>query len=331
MHLAHQTLLDRLVELQDAARRLPTSVVCPPDRQEPAAVVDDRGRNANGVPWRWVGGGHGSRYAWLVVHTSVGLGVPLVIDPSSDRPVFKQIADHLRAAIESGELPAGARMPSEQELIDAHGVARGTIRQAMSLLRSEGLVRTEHGRGTFVRERPPVRRLAHDRFARRHRERGRAAYLAELEAEGRVAEIEVLEVRRARASDEVALWLQLAMGGEVLVRRRRYLADGEPMELATSYVPWELAEGTRIAESDTGPGGIYARLEERGHELKRFSEQVTARMPTADEIRALRLQPGVPVIRLVRVAYDAEEVPVEACDTLMAADRYVLSYELPAR
>jgi GntR family transcriptional regulator len=259
------------------------------------------------------------------------LGVVVAIDPTSDRPVFKQIADHLRAAIQSGELEPGARMPSEQVLIDAHGVARGTIRQAMNLLRSEGLVRTEHGRGSFVRDRPPVRRLAHDRFARRHRERGRAAYLAELEAEGRVAEVEVLEVGRVKAPDDVAVWLQLAMAADVLVRRRRYLADGEPMELATSYVSWELAEGTQMTQRETGPGGIYARLEERGHRLKRFSEEVSARMPTVDEIRALRLQPGVPVIRVVRVAYDIGELPVEACDTVMAADRYVLSYELPAR
>lgn len=255
----------------------------------------------------------------------------IAIDPTSDRPVFKQIADQLRTAIQSGELPAGGRLPSEQALMDVHGVARGTIREAVGLLRSEGLVRTEHGRGTFVRERPPVRRLGHDRFARRHRDRGRAAFLAELEGEGRVADVEVVEVGRVKAPDEVTVRLQLALGADVLVRRRRYLADGEPMELATSYVPWELAEGTQIAERDTGPGGIYARLEESGHRLKRFSEEVTARMPTIDEVRALRLEPGVPVIRLVRVAYDEAEMPVEACDTIMAADRYVLSYELPAR
>jgi GntR family transcriptional regulator len=39
----------------------------------------------------------------------------------------------------------------------------------------------------------------------------------------------------------------------------------------------------------------------------------------------------VPVFRVVRVAYDIDERPVEACDTVMASDRYVLSYELPAR
>jgi GntR family transcriptional regulator len=257
--------------------------------------------------------------------------VAVAIDPTSDRPVFKQIADHLRTSILGGQLAPGSRLPSEQELIGRYGVARGTIRQAVNLLRGEGLVRTEHGRGTFVRDRPPVRRLAHDRFARRHRDRGKAAYLAELEGEGRAPKVEVLDVARVTASDDVGRWLQLPLGAEVLVRRRRYLADGEPMEVATSYVPWFLAEGTQMTESNTGPGGIYARLEEQGHRLKRFSEEVTARMPTSDEVRALRLEPGIPVMRVVRIAYDVDEVPVEACDTVMAADRYVLSYELPAR
>jgi GntR family transcriptional regulator len=253
------------------------------------------------------------------------------IDPSSDRPVYKQIADELRTAIRSGELGPGERLPSEQELIDAHGVARGTIRQAINLLKSEGLIEVEHGRGSFVRGRPPVRRLAHDRFSRRHRQRGRAAYLAELESEGRVAEVEVLEVRKAKASVDVAAWLGLEPKSDVLVRRRRYLADGEPMEVATSYVPWRLADGTQLTEPDIGPGGIYARLEEAGHRLRRFTEEVTARMPTEEESRALRLAAGVPLIRVLRVAYDNDDVAVEACDAVMAADRYVLSYELPAR
>jgi len=67
------------------------------------------------------------------------------------------------------------------------------------------------------------------------------------------------------------------------------------------------------------------------HRLRRFSEDVRARMPLPEETRALQLPPGVPVIALVRVAYDLEDRPVEVCDTVMAADRYILSYELPAR
>jgi len=152
-----------------------------------------------------------------------------------------------------------------------------------------------------------------------------------LEAEGRRPDVEVLAIESAPATPEIAQRLQLAEGAQVLVRRRRYLADGQPMELATSYLPWDLVAGTPIGESNPGPGGIYARLEDMGHRLKRFTEDVSARMPLPEEARALQLPAGVPVFVLVRIAYDSADRPVEVCDTTMAADRYVLSYELPAR
>jgi GntR family transcriptional regulator len=254
-----------------------------------------------------------------------------IIDPTSDRPAYRQIADQLRAGIVGGRLSAGEQLPSERTLMETYGAARGTVRQAIATLRAEGLIDIEHGRGAFVRRRPPVYRKAHDRFARRHRDAGKAAYLAELEEEGRRPEVQVLEVGPAPAPPEIARLLQVPEGSQVLVRRRRYLADGQPMELATSYLPWELVQGTKITEADTGPGGIYARLEEMGHRLKRFTEDVRARMPLPEETRALQLPQGVPVIVLVRVAYDLGDTPVEVCDTVMASDRYVLSYELPAR
>lgn len=252
------------------------------------------------------------------------------LDPTSDRPAYRQIADHLREAVASGELAPGESLPSERSLMDHYRTARGTVRQAMSVLKAEGLIEIEHGRGAFVRRRPPIRRVGHDRFSRRHRQAGRAAYLAEMEAEGREPEVEVLEVERTTASPEVAERLRLEPGAPVLRRRRRYLADGQPMELAVSYVPWSLAEGTAMTESDTGPGGIYARLEEAGHQLSHFTEDVAARMPSPEEQRALRLVPGVPVIDVTRVAFDENELPVEECDTVMPADRYVLSYRLEA-
>jgi GntR family transcriptional regulator len=254
-----------------------------------------------------------------------------VIDPTSDRAVYKQIADDLREAVRRGELAPGSQLPSEQELIERHGVARGTIRQAINLLKSEGLVETEHGRGSFVRARLPVRRLGHDRFLRRHRDSGKAAFIAEQEGEGRTPTVEVLELGRRKASAEVAGWLGIEPGAAVLIRRRRYRADGQPMELATSWIPWNLARGTAMTRADTGPGGVYARLEETGHELERFHEEIVARMPTEAEVQALQLPGGVPVMRLVRVAYDKSGIAVEACDTVLAADRYVLDYELPAR
>lgn len=252
------------------------------------------------------------------------------IDPASDRPVFRQIADALRGQILTGRYGEGAQLPSERDLTEQYAVARGTARQALAVLKAEGLVETGHGRGAFVRRRPPLRRLAHDRFARRHRADGKAAFLAEAETSGVVAGVEVIKVGRERAPAGIAERLGVPPAQRVLVRRRRYLADGLPVELATSYLPWDLVAGTPITKDNPGPGGIYARLEEAGHRLARFTEDVRARMPTPEEAQMLRMAVGVPVFDLLRLAYDTEERVVEACDTVMAADRFILSYELPA-
>jgi GntR family transcriptional regulator len=86
--------------------------------------------------------------------------MPESIDPTSDRPVYRQIADQLRQAIREGRYGEGDALPSETALAETYGVTRMTARQAMDVLKGEGLVRSEHGRGVFVRSRPTVRRLA---------------------------------------------------------------------------------------------------------------------------------------------------------------------------
>jgi GntR family transcriptional regulator len=74
-----------------------------------------------------------------------------MIDPSADRAQYRQIADSLRLAIMSGELPDGARVPSEERLRQEHGVSRTTVRKAIEVLKGEGLVEVHAPRGTFVR------------------------------------------------------------------------------------------------------------------------------------------------------------------------------------
>ncbi|TYB67751.1 GntR family transcriptional regulator [Nonomuraea sp. PA05] len=253
------------------------------------------------------------------------------IDPASDRAVFKQISDHLRHAIETGSLAPGDKVPSESRLIAHYGVARMTIRQALRELQSEGLTVAEHGRGVFVRSRPPVRRLASDRFARRHRDQGKAAFIAEVEGTGGKPSVDSIKVEEAEAPEFVRTRLGLAAGERVIVRSRRYLIDGHPVETAVSFVPAEIARESPIVMVDSGPGGIYARLEEMGYRLDHFDEEIRSRMPVRDEVRALKLPPGVPVFHLVRTAFAAGGRAVEVCDTVLSSDAYVLSYQLPAR
>ncbi|MFR9801722.1 GntR family transcriptional regulator [Pseudonocardia sp. RS010] len=252
------------------------------------------------------------------------------IDRRDDRPPYRQIADQLRAAIDAGDLRPGDRLPSEAELTRHYSVARMTARQAIQELRGEGRVVAEHGRGVFVRTPAPVRRLASDRFARKHREAGQAAFLAEADKAGAAPGVDQIEITHVPASPQVRERLRLGEE-EVLARSRRYLLDGRPIEVAVSYLPRSIADGTPIVEPNPGPGGIYARLEDAGHVLDHFTEEVTARMPTNDERRRLELPDGVPVLVVVRTAFDTEGTPVEVCDTVKAAPAYVLEYDFPAR
>jgi GntR family transcriptional regulator len=238
-----------------------------------------------------------------------------VVDPTGDRAVYKQIADLLRAAIASGELAPGAQLPSEQELVDEHGVARGTVRQAIMLLRSEGLVDVERGRGSFVRDLAPEQeRLVRQQWDEEHPHEP-------------TLKIETLELAKTTATAEIAELLGLSAGADVLVRRWRYMASFMVLEMATSYVPWDVAQAAHLLQTETGLR-VYASLEGSGHRLARFTEEVQARMPTEAEARTLKIEPAVPVMSVQRVAYTKDDRPVEVRQSLMSAKRYRLMYEI---
>jgi len=77
-----------------------------------------------------------------------------VIDHEGPTPLYVQVADAVRARIEAGELLPDRPIPSENQLVQQYGVARGTARKSIQLLRERGLVVTVVGRGTYVAAKP---------------------------------------------------------------------------------------------------------------------------------------------------------------------------------
>jgi DNA-binding GntR family transcriptional regulator len=77
------------------------------------------------------------------------------VDNNDPRPPYAQLADNLRAAIQEGRLAPGERLPAGRDLALQSGVALMTVRKAIDVLRSEGLVSSVHGRGVFVRADEP--------------------------------------------------------------------------------------------------------------------------------------------------------------------------------
>jgi GntR family transcriptional regulator len=238
------------------------------------------------------------------------------------------VFDDLRGKIESGELASDAQLPSERELVEHYDVSRPTIREAVRLLREHGLVRAEHGRGVFVRSSTSLVRLARNRLSRAARAEDKGAFMGDAAAGGFTPDVSV-RVRKEPADETTARLLGIEPGDEVLVRDRVMRVNGQAVQLAISRLPRSVTRGTLIEEVNTGPGGVYARLEDAGHTLTHFEEVVTARMPSSHEQSLLQLPDGTPVIAVTRIALTVDR-PIEVNSMVLASDKYELHYQLPA-
>ena len=76
------------------------------------------------------------------------------LDPDDERPPYEQLAAALRGSIRAGDLGPGAQLPSYSALAVEYGVAPNTVKSALALLRSEGLIVSRRGKGSFVRTQP---------------------------------------------------------------------------------------------------------------------------------------------------------------------------------
>ena len=180
-----------------------------------------------------------------------------------------------------------------------------------------------------MRESQPIRRRTSGRLASGVWQAGRSVWSADI-AENRQLLVDQLSIDQQPADGHVARVLGLAEGEPVCVRSRRYVLDGRPVQLATSYLPAGLVAGTAITEADTGPGGIYARLSEIGHAPTRFTEELRCRMPTQNESASLQLAAGSPVIQIARAAYTAEGAVIELNELVLDASMYILEYSIEA-
>jgi GntR family transcriptional regulator len=150
------------------------------------------------------------------------------------------------------------------------------------------------------------------------------------EAERRNLSVDQVEVSQADAPEHVRTLLDLPQPAQAVLRSRRYVLDGKPVLLSCSWLPAAIAAGTPIAQPDTGPGGIYARLAELGHAPARFREDIRARMPLPDETERLQVAAGTPVVEICRVALDVADIPVEVNEMTADSSAYIFRYEFNA-
>jgi GntR family transcriptional regulator len=142
------------------------------------------------------------------------------------------------------------------------------------------------------------------------------------------------EIRRVQPPADVAERLDVPVDEPSVVQRtNHYFADDEPVQIGLTYIPWTIAGDTALATDATSPGSrltsIYAEFERLGYRLAKVREEITARMPRPDEVAALQIPPGVPVIHVLHTGLDQRDRPFEVTRFTMRADLNGLDYWLP--
>lgn len=244
-------------------------------------------------------------------------------DLGAHAPKYHRVANELRTDIGAGRYGAGDRLPAETTLADRFGVSVPTVRQAMALLRAEGVVESQHGIGTFVKNTQRMRRYSRGRYGRARADRQLlTAHLRhEIVAAGR-------EVLPSHVADAMGV----PAGTEAVVRRRRlYNRDsGVLEEIGASYLPVDIAGGSYLEEADVVPQALFLCVEGLSGQTYAHAEDLwTSRLPTTDESTVLALATGAPVLHVVHTARAEDGTVLEVSESIWPADRVVIVDSYP--
>jgi GntR family transcriptional regulator len=240
---------------------------------------------------------------------------------SGPAPLWFQIAERLRAAIDRGEFAAGDRLPSEADLNREFGVSRTTARAALDRLENDGLIVRKSGRGSIVlpsRVDQPLKALTG--FGDDMRERGLTpSYKTRF-------------VRLAAVDEETLTALGLSRGEKALTIERILCADGQPMAISRVTLSPRTLEGcTPPSVADLNSGSLYAWL--ASHCGVRFTggvEFIEAAVAGGATARRLGVAAGAPLLVARRSMRNGGGEVVEYSVMHYRADRYRFRLEIGA-
>src|SRR5512142_674793 len=232
-------------------------------------------------------------------------------------PKYLRVLNGLRERIEDGTYAPGAALPSEAQIATEFDVSRPTVLKALGILKQDGWIESQQGKGHFVRGRMPAGRTAP------------AHAQAALELDESSA-VKLLAVGPVLADPRTASALRIEAGTPVYQRRRLTLVDDRPADLVTTFLPVEVAVGTDATKPAPLDGSLIAHIEARKGVRGDYAvEWTAARRPTMEEADVLQIDPTMPVLSLVVAVYTAAGEPVLVSSLVLPGDRHEIEDSYP--
>lgn len=250
---------------------------------------------------------------------------PTKIDRSSPVPFYFQLKKVLAEEITSGRWAPGEQVPSEPSICTHFEVSRTTVRQALAELRSEGRIRKEKGRGTFI---------AHPRSTSWLLQSSHG-FFDEASAAGSTVTSRVLRREVAPLPAWATDALQLLAGARgVVLERLRWVDDELVMYVITYLPPW--LEAT-VMSAELESGSLYRTLEEKEGLIVTGGRRVVEAVVARDDLaRQLEVESGAPLLFVESLSWDQSGRPFECYRAWHRADRtkievQVVHHEIAAR
>lgn len=217
---------------------------------------------------------------------------------------WRTVGDAITEEIRAGRFGPGGKLPAELDLAERYGVARQTVRRAIQQLQSDGIVRSEHGRGTFVTERVFEYRIS-----------ARRTFEENLVSSSLVPARRLLRMERRHADATSAAALVVAPGDAVLYVETLGLADELPLNIARVEFPAARMPGLGAAierlgrtPRDFSISGALAAIGVAGY--RRASIRLEVHRATAEERTLLGLTDPAMVVRTESASVDRDGLPV---------------------
>lgn len=214
---------------------------------------------------------------------------------------YLQLYSILSQALADGEFKSARALPSEPELVARYGVSRTTVRRALQLLEQEGRIVRRRGSGTYAKT-----NRVHS---------SRPFNLESLFGDGVGArDIRVLQ----RAPMNVPVSLQAAhpkLGASAFGIQRTRSADGEPIQLAVTYVPQDVARRRGLRRAGT------SGLEKLTRDVRAVEQITTAVAADAVAAKHLKVAIGSPLLRVRAALLDGAGELLAVDESLLRPDR----------
>ena len=229
---------------------------------------------------------------------------------TSSVPLYLQIADSIIAQIEAGDLTPGDRLPSERELAERYSVTRITLRQALSILESQGLIIRRQGSGTYIAD-PKIEREAGRLFP----------FTKVLRRKGYATGARVIMLQKEPANAAVAKELQLPLMALVYHCHRLRMINQEPVMLEKFYLPAHIFSG--FENYDLANRSMYEIMEtEYGVVVTSARQSLEAVNATEYEAKLLEVDPGAALMMEQRTTFDQQGQMVEGARDLYRGDKF---------